>query len=396
MTGTKRYFYFVISLMLLMAATAVACDGGGEPSTPQAAIYEALLGTIPDIPETRNDVYIADYTLARQVFDAATFPLPGPGDDEDAVAAFTAMDWLPPLGTGYGDYPFILGLGSGFFDQVIYGQYTRQMAENFQHLALDIRNIDQSIAAGPPNQAHDVVRGRFDPQAADAALKACTECPAPDLEEHRGVPYYSWGEDYAVDRDMVFAPPAFDYLGRGGRIAVLDEYVFRTVGTSEMEGLIDAHLNEAPSLADVEEFRILAGGMSKLRAYTMLLSDKIQLWGLSNHAKALAGQDASQAEIEAKERELAESGFWLRSYQEFGVGACKDEEGPHMALALVHADGASAKENVGRLRGIIEEGSSTFYNAPWSDDIDVDSLEINAEGRLLIAKLRGDIIGGDG
>jgi hypothetical protein len=59
-----------------------------------------------------------------------------------------------------------------------------------------------------------------------------------------------------------------------------------------------------------------------------------------------------------------------------------------MALALAHADAASAEENVGLLRRIIEEGSSTFYGNPWSDQIDVETLEIKSDERLLLGKLR--------
>ncbi|MCE2463882.1 MAG: hypothetical protein J4F46_08250, partial [Dehalococcoidia bacterium] len=190
------------------------------------------------------------------------------------------------------------------------------------------------------------------------------------------------------DRTMSFAPPAFDLLGRGGRIAVLDEYVFRTLGTSEMKTLVDVHLKESPSLADVEEFRLLAGGMSQLTAYTMFLSDGVERWRLPNYAKGLTGHYIS---LEDVERELAVAGPWLRPYQAFGVGAGKDDEGRYMALVLVHADGDSAEENMGLLHRIIEEGSSALDDIPWSDLIDINSLEINAEGRLLLAKIRGSI-----
>ena len=131
--------------------------------------------------------------------------------------------------------------------------------------------MDQSIVAAFALPATlDVIRGRFDPQATDKALESCSECETPSREEYGGVSYYSWGEDYADNLQLRFAPPAFDEIGRGGRIAVLDEYVFRTLGASDMEALIDASLNEGASLADVEEFRLLAGGMSRLGAYTML------------------------------------------------------------------------------------------------------------------------------
>ena len=421
----KRYFYLVMALMALVVAIGAACDGAGPsapdatatptsaqapaatptamaapaptaaytPSDdPQAAIYEALLGAIPYTPEGRFFVSIDDYTLVRQIF-ATTIPLPGPGDDEDAVAAFTSLDWLDldPSKMNV-DYPFILG--HGFWGGVVYGNYTRQMAGNLQYLAFDVRNIDQNIAAGVHD--YDVVRGRFDPQATDEALSACSECPTPDLAEHRGISYYSWGEDNAVDINTKFAPPAFDNLGRGGRIAVLDEYVFHTWSTSEMKGLIDSHQKEAPSLADVEEFRLLARGMSQLRAYTMLLSDGAEGWELDRLAKLAFGEDAPQGDIDRMKQQLSESGPRLRSYQAFASGIGKDAEGPYMALVLVHADGDSAEENAGLLRRRIKEGSSTFYGNPWSDSIDVDSLEINADGRLLLAKVRGRIAASGG
>ena len=40
-----------------------------------------------------------------------------------------------------------------------------------------------------------------------------------------------------------------------------------------MKALIDALRDEGPSLADFEEYRLLAAGMSRLGAYSMLLSD---------------------------------------------------------------------------------------------------------------------------
>ncbi len=365
-------------------AAPTPTEADSSPATPQATIYEALLGAIPDTPEARASVWIDDYALVRQVF-TSIFPLPGPGDDEDAVAQLN--EWIPPMFSEQGaDAPPVIAFGtSPFFNWINHRNI------NLQYLAFDVRNMDQSIAAGPPGTALDVVRGRFDPQAADKALNACSECAPPSREEHGGIPYYSWGEDYAADDNMKFAPPAFDSFGRGGRIAVLDEYVFRTLGTSEMKALIDAHLNEGPSLADVEEFRLLARGMSQLGAYTMLLSDDVEVWGLDGYVRSVLGRDAAQADLEKMKGELAGAGPWLRPYKAYATGSGKDKDGPYKALALVHADDTSAGENVGLLRRIIEEGSSTFFAAPWSDFIDVDTLEINAEGRLLLAKLRGDL-----
>ena len=346
-------------------APAPADTPTGAPAATLAdTAYEGLLGTIPDTPEVRREVYINDYALVRQMFD---IPLPGPGDDEDALAAF--YERLPPTGFGReADDAPVRGFGAvSFFGP--FNQYRNFTAENLRHLAFDVRSMDQSIVAFALPATLDVVRGRFDPQATGKALESCSECEPPSREEYGGVPYYSWGEDYAVNPQLRFAPPAFDEIGRGGRIAVLDEYVFRTLGTSDMKALIDAGLNEGASLADVEEFRLLAGGMSRLGAYTMLLSDDVEVWDAANYTAA--------------------GGPWLRPYEAFATGAGKDENGHYMALVLVHADDASAEENVGLLRRIIEEEGSVLYDALWSDYIDVERSEIHAEGRVLLAKLRG-------
>ena len=364
-------------------ATPAAVDSGSESATPMPTAYEGLLGAIPDTPEARTSVYINDYALARRLFDPI-FPVPGPGDDEEAVAQFNTR--LPPMGRPpEGEAWPVMSFGNHSF----FGPVNHRRV-NFQHFAFDARNLDQSIAAGPGAEM-DVARGRFDTQAADKALGTCSECSAPSREEHRGVPYYSWGADNEIDDSMKFAPPAFDGLGRGGRIAVLDEYVFRTLATDAMNLLIDAHLNEAPSLADVEEFRLLASGMSRLGGYSIFLSGDVGILGIDESAKLeVGGRSPTQEQIDEMRAKLANPGL-LRPYQAVGFGGGKDEDGAHMALVLVHADDGSAEDNVALLRRRIEEGSSIWFDAPWSDVVDVDALEIYTDGRLLLAKLKGDI-----
>ena len=377
----------VTSLCLgLLALAAVGCGSDTEPVRETTAAtdtaYAGLLGTIPDTPELRQQVYINDYALVRQMFD---IPLPGPEDDEVALEDF--YKWLPRF-EGEADDPPVPGFGAiSFFGP--FNQYRNITAENLQHLAFDVRIMDQSIVAGSPPTILDVVRGRFDPQATDKALESCSKCEPPSREAYGGVSYYSWGEDYAVNPQLRFAPPAFDEIGRGGRIAVLDEYVFRTLGTPGMEALIDASLNEGASLADVEEFRLLAGGMSRLGAYTMLLSDDVEVWDAEDYYVVLLQDGATGKDVVQAQRELSERGPWLRPYEAFATGAGKDENGHYMALVLVHADDASAEENVGLLHRIIEEEGSVVNDALWSDYIDVDRSEIHAEGRALLAKLRG-------
>ncbi len=88
-------------------------------------------------------------------------------------------------------------------------------------------------------------------------------------------------------------------------------------------------------------------------------------------------------------RELEEPPL-LQPYQAFATGAGKDDDGPYMALVLVHDDAKSAKTNVGLLQQRIGEGTSLRTSEPWREF--VDEAAIRAEGRVLLAKLRGERI----
>ena len=365
------------------STTPLAEDVSRDTSSGPSVGYEELLRTIPDTLENRRDVYIDDYTLARRLFD---IPLPGPGDDETALQKF--YDWEPSADDPVGDTVPVWAFGGlAFFSPLNY--IGRLVAANVHHLAFDIRSMDQTIVAGPPDAKLDVTLGRFDPKSTDKALRSCSECPTPDREEYGDVSYYSWGGDNEIHRGMKFGPPAFDQLGRGGRIAVLDSYVLHTWATDEMKSLIDALRDERPSLADFEEYRILVAGMSQLGAYSMFLTDNT--FGLEASIEGYLKRPDATNEQAAQWRVEWEGPGTLRPYQAYGTGAGKDEVGPYTALALVHANGGPAEENVELLRRRIEEGSSSAYEIPWSDQIDVASLEIRSEGRLLLAKLRGPI-----
>ena len=396
MTGllSRRMVYPLLGVTILLFLMTLLSACGGQTATEEpeptdaaeSVGFEELLRAIPDTPENRHEVSIDDYTVARRLFDS---PLPGPGDDEDALQEF--YDWRHPIdATTMGDTSPVLGFGSSFFSPYhIHRGLGHPHIQHLASLAFDIRSIDQTITADRLGASLDVTLGRFDPEATDEALRSCSECPTPDREEYGGVSYYSWGQDNEVDSKMALAPPAFDVQGRGGRLAVLDSYVLRTQTTDGMKSVIGALRDERTSLADFEEYRLLATSMSQLGVYSMLLTDNT--FGLEASIESYleswraAGEDAKEV------RATFTGPGTLRPYQAFATGAGKGEHGPYMALALVHANSGLAEENVELLRRRIEEGSSSAFQAPWSDIIDVASLEIRSEGRLLLAKLRGEI-----
>ena len=369
------------------------------PSTPTAestSVYEELLGLIPDTPWTREEVWINDYARMRELYD---MPLPPADADDEAMTQYLDKFYpknpvlyphLPRMGLP----PFISGYPSIF-------RYPRPIiVVRRQYLGFDVRNVDQSVLAGREQGILEVVAGReqgilevvrggFDPKTTEEALEACSECPSALREQHRGVSFYSWGEDFVEDSTKFRGPPAYDFAGRGGRIAVQDNYVFRTVWTEGMKALIDASQGRRATLADVEDFRLLAKGMTDLEAYATVLSD----WtpGFGNIETWMFGEIGSQNLMTAEIKVVGDLSMTplLRPYISFASGQGKYERGPYMALTLVHSDATSAEENVALLRRRIEETGSFWRGDLWIDM--VDSMEITAEGRVLSAKLWGDI-----
>ena len=153
--------------------------------------------------------------------------------------------------------------------------------------------------------------------------------------------------------------------------------------------LISTSQGQIPSLTDVQEFRLLARAMSDLGAHSVILTDQTQ--GLEATLGILAellGEFSTQENIDNIRQSLEQSPL-LHPYQALASGAGRGVSGAYLALALVHADAETAEDNVDLLRRRIKETSSVVTLQPWRDRI--DSMEIRAEGRVLLARLYGDI-----
>ena len=333
---------------------------------------------IPDTPDYRRNIYINDYNRMRSAFDLL---LTGPKDESlKAVERGLLGIDLPYLGEDAYFSPLNMYFTAGNWDT----------DQNSHYLALEYGNMEQSIVApGKPVDSSfdsrlEVIQGTFASGGMEAAIKGCSECPEPRLNEHRGVSYYGWGDDYVTNDELKLTPPVFDYWGRGGHVTTLKSRVLRTFGEREMETLIDMTMTDVESLADVEEFRVLAQGIYELGAYAMYLTDNVELWALDEYRKALeAGTYGDHL------GNVNNTGPWLRPFDAFAVGVGEDEGGAYMALTLLHSDDVSATDNVGLLRRIIEEERSALTDTPWSEHFDVNRLDIRAEGNILLAKLGG-------
>ncbi len=247
------------------------------------------------------------------------------------------------------------------------------------YLRFDIGNVDASIWAEDPPRTLEVMTGRFDPEDTGRWLAACAECPEPETLEHGGVAFYSWGEDLALDLPKRLQPPAFDPVGRGGRIAVLDSLVLRTIETEGMRNLIDAYLDSRDSLADDPDVALAAGALDGLGVYSALLV------GYMEPRSFLS--DEEQAQLERTRKALGmEAPDDPDEYAVVGTGIGNDEDGLYTVLVYVYEDEDTATRNVEKLQELLATGRSLVADKPWTEYF--PASEVWTEGKALIAKLR--------
>ena len=317
-----------------------------------------LLRVIPLAEETRAIVWYNHYVRAR---DANGIEPPAEGASDADLVKY--VQDLSSVGVAPG--PWISG----------YTQHAAAQLEHRQYMGFDIGDMEQSILAGEPPNELEVATGRMDPGETDRALTACTACPAPEIQEHLGVKFYSWGDDYTYDLEKSLQPPAYDAIGRGGRIAVLDSIVLRTVATESMWSLIGTYRDSRDSLADDPDLTLAAGEMERLGAYSAILMGDVERFGpdcdYCDPAVQLVLQAAAQHSLD--------------EYDALGTGIGHDAEGFFTILVFVYADEDAASRNVETLEERMG-GYSVATAQPWNEIFPQHAVW--NDGRALIARLR--------
>ena len=173
-----------------------------------------------------------------------------------------------------------------------------------------------------------------------------------------------------------------------------------------MKGLIDASLGRRPSLADAEEFGLMAKELSKLGAYSIFLSNDTQsMSDLDSLTVTLAGEPGAYDLLvnDDEMRRKYKVFFWdsggrsvrvqldspleevqqirqclqqspLRPYQAFGTGRGLDADGRYIGVVLVHTNEDLAGENAVLLRQRIEETLNLAQSKPWSETVYLENM----------------------
>ena len=147
---------------------------------------------------------------------------------------------------------------------------------------------------------------------------------------------------------------------------MLDDYVFRTVDTAGMKSLLDTQAGRLSSLADNEDFLLLAEAMDSMSAYSIFLTDNVAVWQENN-------QTVLQSHL-------------LHPYNALATGVGRDEQGFFMAVALLYDSLEDAEDDIAILERKIQEDDDSYLELPWNTRI--SATEFRTEGRALLGKLR--------
>ena len=381
----KRCLYLVLATVLLVGAFGVSGCGGGTGISP----FLDMLKLIPDTPETRNVVYISDYARIRDIYDV---PLPSTNSDDEAIFNYiVALLWDATI-----DMP--RAAGESFISGIGPRQYAEVSPIRRQNIGFGPQDVDVNISAGYPPLTFEAIKGDFDLDAIEDALSQYDESVSPDTDSYHGVTLYIWSyqvnETFQYER---FAPPVFDYLGRGTTLAVQEDYIFNIDTPELVKTMIDASQGREDSLADNPDFSLMAEALSEMGAYSCFLTDQVMCVDDESLIELMAFQmagssDMSTAELVEQIDEdvvAAAGGELLSVFRTFATGIGEDDKGPFMAIVFIYDSPEQASSDVDVFRQYVESGVSLWSGNPWADR--VDSLEVWADGRGLQAKIYGDI-----
>ena len=330
--------------------------------------WEELLNQMPASAQDDYLIMMNDYERIRAQVGISTLP---PDADDEALEEYLS-GLADELGAGVYE-----ALGPPLLDSFFFPAGWRD------EVGFTFADVDAADWAGVPGNEHVVLRGRFDEDSIDRAVRNDPVwSPLVTERSHHGVAYYSWGEDNSFDAER---QTAVRPLGNAARIALNDDYIYWTTATDPMEEIIETGAGRERSLADIDELRQLARGLDRLGTYTAIFSDYNS--PLSRFAINSDVPERRRPGLESILEKLSREPLLL-PYTAVATGAGVDDEGFFMAIIVLHESDDYAQENVERLAQRIQQTDSWLNGEPWSDEIDLGGSEIISDGRLLLAKLR--------
>ena len=280
------------------------------------------------------------------------------------------------------DVPYLYQVSSDYMPWISGMTENSASASTFSTMSFDPRNVELAAAGGNQPFVLEAVTGEYDPEVTRTRLAECADCMPYEESRHRGYAYYSWGEDFKGKLQERLSPPAFDQLGRGGRIAVQPGRVMRAVYTDGIHSLIDAATGAADSLWDSEDMRQVARAMVDMGAYAVSYTEADMSLATLKPLYDWARPDLPDYSVSRMTDPPALLPFRAIAS---GWGLTSPDKPPHAFLVIVHDSDETAHANSERLAARLRDGVTLEFGLSWTDLI--QRIEMEIRGAVLLVRL---------
>ena len=351
-----------MSLVLVMVLSFTACAEETEVPTSESNRWLELLSALPENEITLKAAFLQDNAYLEE-----------------------KRQQYPQISAEYAiirNHPLLSGSSPGSYSD-------EEWKETLGFVSAD---IDQRIYAGElPLDYYEAVCGRFSRDDVDNAARTGPGNDMLEVVSYQEHELYSWGGDNDINMSM--SSNVRD-MGRGFRLALVDDFIFWVRWTDGMKEMIDSYEDNVKSLADNEDYKLLAEALEELDTVTAFFSAESQS---QSHIKEVYKDMLEEPSNERQQlfTEEVERQVRLKPYQAFATGAGIDDEGYYLAIVLLNPSEEVARKNATLLEQRINQSKIAMAwhsqsGDKWSDLI--ESREIESKGRLTIAKLYGGVV----
>jgi hypothetical protein len=201
--------------LVIMLLQFTGCGGKNsqkktEPVPSESNRWLNLLKVLPENEDTLSGAYLSDGEYMLEKIPSSQYPI---------------------------------GLSIPLFGDCPGGCYDEEWKATLGFVSSDVHQV---VYAGTlPMNIYQAARGDFNADEINIAARTGPGNEDVIIQSHAGYEYYSWGEDRAVNltRRSHVRP-----LGRGHRLALVDDYVFWMLWTEGIEDMIGAYTDTIPSL----------------------------------------------------------------------------------------------------------------------------------------------------
>jgi hypothetical protein len=358
-----------IVLTVLLATAILPQTGCGgdtgetEPVASESNRWLELLEVIPENEITLSGVYLQDFAHLM-----------------DKVEQYPGVTGRYALSHISGDSRSALFSRFNPIDPAIADEYRKTVG-------FTLEDIKQMITSGENPQAYEAYRGSFNKTDIDNAVKTGPMNDQLETVQYGDYEFYSWGEDNLANLEQ---RSSVRPLGRGHRLALVDDFVFWMTWTEGIEYMIDSYSNKVDSLADVEEYRLLVAGLATFDVTHAYFSKDANSYAeMKEWLELFKNVHSIDSDEQQRIEESIEDTPLLKPYQAFATGAGLDEDGYFLAIVLLNPDDNTANKNVPLLERRIKETRSVWQENEWANWI--NDMSIKSEGKLTTAKLHGAI-----